>query len=78
MQDKENLTREQKRILAENQYLQGRIENLDSGTNEDGPAKANSKIVSKSKTKKCQVDLKSVRVTDENLNPARKKPNDDR
>ena len=76
MQDKENLTREQKRLLAENQYLQGRIENLDSGTNEDDSAKANSKVVSKSK--ECRVDLISVRVTDENLNPARKKPNDDR
>ena len=76
MQDKENLIREHKRLLADNQYLQGRIGHLDSGTNEDGSAKANSKIVSKSK--KCRVDLTSVRVTDENLNPARKKPNDDR
>ena len=76
MQDKENLIREHKRLLADNQYLQGRIGHLDSSTNEDGSAKANSKIVSKSK--KCRVNLTSVRVTDENLNPARNKPNDDR
>ena len=76
MQDKENLKREQKRLLAENQFLHGRIENLDSGTNEDGSAKANSKKGRKSK--ECRVTLTPVRVTDENLNPARKKPNDDR
>ena len=76
MQDKENLIREHNRLLAENQYLQGRIGHLDSGTNEDASAKANSKTVTKSK--ECRVDLLSVRVTDENLNPARKKPNDDR
>ena len=76
MQDKENLIREHKRLLADNQYLQGRIGHLDSGTNEDGSDKANSKTVSKGK--ECRVDLKSVRLTDENLNPARKKPNDDR
>ena len=76
MQDKENLIREHNRLLAENQYLQGRIGHLDSGTNEDGSAKANSKTVSK--TMECRVDLKSVRLTDENLNPDRKKPHDDR
>ena len=76
MQDKENLIREHKRLLAENQYLQGRIGHPDSSTHEDGSAKANSKTVSKSM--ECRVDLKSVRLTDENLNPDRKKPHDDR
>ena len=76
MQEKENLELEQRRLLAEIQFLQGKTGNLASGTNEDGSAKANSKKVSK--TKKCRVTLTPVRAVDENLNPARKKPNDDR
>ena len=76
MQDKENLIREHNRLLADNKYLQGRNGHPDSSTHEDGSAKANSKTVSKSM--ECRVDLKSVRLTDENLNPDRKKPHDDR
>ena len=76
MQDKEHLVREQKRILAHNQYLQGRIAHLEDGTNEDGVVKANFQKLSKGK--KCWVSLTLVRVPDESLIPARKKPNDDR
>ena len=76
MQDTENLKREQTRLQAENQFLRGRIENLESCSNEDGSAKGTSK--KGRKNKELRVNLTPVRVTDENLNPARKKPNDDR
>ena len=76
MQDKEHLVREQKRLLAHNQYLQRKIVHMEHGTNEDGVVKANSQKLSKDK--KCRVSLTPVRVPDESLIPARKKPNDDR
>ena len=76
MQDTENLKREETRLQAENQFLRGSLENLQSFSNQDVSAKGTAK--KGRKNKECRVSLTPVRVTDENLNSARKKPNDDR
>ena len=76
MQDTENLKREETRLQAENQFLRGSLENLQSFSNQDVSAKGTAK--KGRKNKELRVDLTPVRVTDENLNSARKRPNDDR
>ena len=76
LQEKEGLELEQRRLLAEIECLRDQIGNQASGSNESGSAKANPQKVTK--TKECRVSLKQLRAVDENLNPARKKQNDDR
>ena len=76
LQEKEGLELEQRRLLAEIECLRDQIGNQASGSNEGGSGKANPQKVSK--TKECRVSMKKLRAVDENLNPARKKQNDDR